>query len=226
VRLEKWQRNAIIEAVEQGGLNPRDCTFDFDDLASRIIHHPSGSTFLLEGTAGNYNSTLAVGEGAPRPLRHYTWPTLENRIQRWAEEVKQDVDTPDLWAELQRERGILTGPSDEEVENTPFTPDEQAKIAEGFRGIKEYVRTTYELPADQYVTIDKRLDALEDAARRGVRRIDWRNQLLGVFIGLVIDAVLPQEPVRHMLIIVLRGLGSLFGADGVPELPGTPDEIL
>ncbi len=223
--LEKWQRNAIIEAVEQGGLEPRDCTFDFDDSESLILHQQSGSTFLLEGTAGNYNSTLAVGEGQPQPLQHYTWPTVENRIQRWAEEVKRDVDTPDLWAELQRERGILTSPPDEEVKNTPFTPEEQAKIAQGFREIKDYVRTTYQLTADQYATIDKRLNGLEDAARRGVRRIDWRNQLLGVFLGLVIDAVLPQEPFQQILIIVLRGLASLFGADGVPELPGAPDEI-
>jgi hypothetical protein len=168
---------------------------------------------------------MTVGDGLPQPLRHYTWPTVVERLQRWAGEVKRDIDTPDLWAELQRDRELLTSTRYEDVENTPFTSDEQAKIAERLEQIKEYIRATYELTADQYATIDARLDHLEGAAGR-VGRIDWRNQLLGVFLGLLVDAVLPAEPVRQTLIVVLRGLAGLFGADGVPELPGAPSDLV
>ena len=98
MRPEKWQRNALIEAVEKGGLDKRECTFDFGDSESRITHVPSGSSFLLQGSAGNYNSTIVVGEGGHRPLQHYTWPTVEDRIESWAREVKRDVETPDRTA--------------------------------------------------------------------------------------------------------------------------------
>jgi len=143
VRPEKWQRNAIFEAVVAGGLDARECTLDYDDAGGRITHAPSESYFLLEGDPGHYTSTMAVSKDLPRPLEHYTWPTVEERIQRWAEEVKRDVETPDLWAQLQREREILTGARYEDVENTPFTSDEQAEIAEQLRQIKEFVKETY-----------------------------------------------------------------------------------
>ncbi len=225
VQLEKWQRNAIFEAVKEGGLNPRECTFEYDNSRSRIMHVPSGAIFLLEGRAGTYNSTMVIGEAPPRPLRHYTWPTVEGRIQLWAAEVKRDVETPDLWAELQRERDLI-GARHEDAENTPFTPDEQTEIAAWFRQAKEYIRDRYELSAEQYDAIEARLDQLEDASRRGVGRIDWRNQLVGVLLGLAIDAILPPEPVQQVVILVLRGLAQLFGGHGVPELPGPPPGLV
>ena len=33
---------------------------------------------------------------------------MEKRVEQWAAKVKTDLETPDLWAELQREREILT----------------------------------------------------------------------------------------------------------------------
>lgn len=169
---------------------------------------------------------MIVGDGVPfGPLPQYSWSAVEERFRRWVRDVKQDVETPDLWAELQRERAIITGAGFEEPENTPFTSDEQAEIAQRLRQIKEHVRVTYELTAEQYAAIDKRLDHLEDAAKRGVGRIDWRDQVIGVLLGLVIDAVLPQHPVRQIIVILLRGLGQMFGGEGFPELPGAPPEL-
>jgi hypothetical protein len=66
VRLEKIFRNPIIEAVEKGGLAPRECTFDFnDDGACCITHAPSGSSFLVEGPFGGHTTTAVVGRVRP-----------------------------------------------------------------------------------------------------------------------------------------------------------------
>ncbi len=91
------------------------------------------------------------------------WATLPEKVRLWAEEVKHDVDTPDLWAELQREREILTGARYEAVENTLFTPDEQAEIAKQLREIKEYVKKTYSLSSEQMSRVEARLDEAEAA---------------------------------------------------------------
>jgi hypothetical protein len=56
------------------------------------------------------------------------------RISWWLEEVKQDLDTPDLWAELKREAQLLGADSSVVTENTAFTVDEQREIA---RRLKE-----------------------------------------------------------------------------------------
>jgi len=221
MRLVKWKRNEIIEAVVAGGLDKRDCTFDFGDSESRITHPPSESSFLIEGDAGNYTSTMIVGDGVPQgPLRHYTWPTVVERCQRWAVEVKRDVETPDLWAELQREREILTGARYEDVENTPFTPDEQAQIETTLQEAKTYARRTYELTEEQYVQLDERLDYLVDASRR-LGRLDWRHVVIAVLVEAALNQVLPAPLVRDLLGFALRGLAQLFGGGDIPALPSS-----
>jgi hypothetical protein len=218
--LERWKRNEIIEAVEAGGLDKRDCTFDFGDSESRITLPPSESSFLLEGVAGNYTSTMIVGDGVPQPLRHYTWPTVVERCQRWAAEAKRDADTPDLWAELQREREILTGARYEAGENTPFTPDEQAEIAEQLRQIKEYVKKTNALSEAQVRILDARFDELEDAIRH-VGRMAWRLMFLGVVLTLFVADIVPPEAVRQIPVTALHSLDHLFGGGSPPQLPPT-----
>jgi hypothetical protein len=64
MRLMKLLRNAIIDSVAAGGLDLRECSFDFDDAASRITHQ-SGSYFLIEGDATRYVTTAVVGDIPP-----------------------------------------------------------------------------------------------------------------------------------------------------------------
>jgi uracil-DNA glycosylase family 4 len=62
---------------------------------------------------------------------------VEERVQRWARDVKRDVDTPDIWADLQREREILTGARYDGVEKlndrlgTRSCPEEGNSIRTG-----------------------------------------------------------------------------------------------
>jgi hypothetical protein len=51
--------------------------------------------------------------------------------------VKDDLETPDLWAELQRENHLLEAGSSDVDDNTPFTPDEQNRIAERLRELEQ-----------------------------------------------------------------------------------------
>lgn len=218
MKLVKWKRNDLIEAVVAGGLDKRDCTFDFGHSESRITLPPSESSFLLQGAASNYTTTMVVGDGLPQPLRHYSWPTVVERCERWAREVKRDVDTPDLWAELQRERDILMGARYEAGENTPFTPDEQTEIAEQLRQIKEYVKETYALSEAQVLILDAGFDELE-AAIHHVGRMAWRLMFLGVVLTLFVTGIVPPEAVRQIPVRALSSLEHLFGGgSGPPQL--------
>lgn len=218
MKLVKWQRNAIFKAIVAGGLGARECTFDYDE-GGRITHVPSESYFLLEGDVSEYTATAFVGDNPSWPSTFFTWPNVEERVQRWAEEVKRDVNTPDLWAELQREREILTGARYEAGENTSFTPDEQGEIARQLREIKEYVKTTYSLSRKQMLLVDARFDELEAASSR-LGRKDWRLVFLGVLFSLIASVILPPEAVPHILKMALHGLDHLFGSvGGPPQLP-------
>lgn len=209
----KWQRNAIFEAVVKGGLDARECTFDYDDATARITHMPSGSYFLLEGDAGRYTATAIVGDGPSWPSDSFIWTNVQDRVQRWAEEVKGDVETPDLWAELQREREILTGARYQDVENTPFTSDEQAEISEQLRQIKELMQGS--LSEVQMRSLEQRLGEIEAAAGR-IGRKDWLLLFLGAMFTELVTGVLPPEAVQRIVTMGLHGLDQLFGGGAMP----------
>lgn len=218
MRLEKNFRNPIIEAVERGGLAPRECTFDFDDDGGCCITHaPSGSSFVLEGPFGHHTTTTVVGEGAPLHLEAFIWPTVVERVERWARDVKRDIDTPDLLAELQREREILTGTRYEEVGNAPFSSEELAEIAAQLRQITEYLNTAYALSEVQMLDLEAKLDDIAAAAGRMGRK-DWALWVSGALLGAFVSGILPPEVVQHIIRMTVDGLGYLLGGGGTPPL--------
>ncbi len=144
---------------------------------------------------------------------------MEQRVEGWAKDVKEDVDTPDLWAELQREREVLTGARYDEVENTPFTSDEQAAIAERLQQTKQYVTSTYSLSDAQILHLEAKLDDIAAAAGR-LGRKDWTLLVCGALLGAFVQGILPPEAVQDILRMTLDGLGYLFGGEvGPPQLP-------
>ena len=218
--MEKWQRNVIYEAVVAGGLYPRECTFDYGDAGARITHVPTANYLLLEGGPTVYTAKAVVGESEKWPVGLHTfWVEVKQRVQAWAKEVKEDAETPDLWAELQREREVLTGARYDEVENTPFTSHEQAAIAEHLRQTKEWVTRTYSLSDAQILHLEAKLDDIATAAGRMGRK-DWTLLVCDALLGTFVQGILPPEAVQDILRMTLDGLGYLFGGEGgPPQLP-------
>jgi hypothetical protein len=218
--MDKWQRNVIYRAVVAGGLDPRECTFDYGDAWARITHVPSASYLLLEGDITEYTAKAVVGESEKWPFGLRTfWVEVEQRVRAWAGEVREDVETPDLWSALQREREVLTGARYDEVENTPFTADEQVVIAERLRETKEYVTRTYSLSDAQILHLEVKLDDIATAASR-VGRKDWTLLFCGALLGVFVQGIVPPEAVHDILRMTLDSLAYLFGGGGgPPQLP-------
>jgi hypothetical protein len=220
VRFEKVWRNAIIEAVQAGGLDPREFDFDFGDTETRITHRSSESYLILGGAWGDWEGTYVIGDAVPRPYREVIWPKVEDRVKQWAVEVKTDLETPDLWAQLQREREILDWGADE-TENTLFTPNEQAEIIERLDELKEYVKNTHSLEQDQIVALEEGFQELAIATSR-LGRNDWRLMLLGVVLTFIVAGILPPEAVNGFLRMALHALQDFFGGGAGPPPPQLP----
>ena len=213
----KWQRNTIFKAVVEGGLDPRECTFEYEDETSRITHRPSQSSFLLEGSPLSYTVTRIVGDNPSFPIGSLGWAAVTELVGYWAKDVKEDVDTPDLWAELQREREALTvGPYDD-AENTPFTLAEQAEIAEQLRQVKAYVKTMSSLSEAQMASLEWKLDMLRAAVGR-MGRQDWRGVVGGAILGAIVNDLIPAEVVQHIFGMLLKSLIHVFAPQISPLL--------
>lgn len=216
-RLQKWQKNEIFEAIEIAGLNPRE--FDLEDVDTnvRIKHRWSASYFIIGGSPLHYVVNYVVGDGQawPYDINVHFWQAVVERFKGWLGDVKRDLETPDLWAELQQEAELLGVASDEVTQNTPFTPVEQEEIARQLRELAKYAEHTYSLSEAPMRILNEKIDYLVQATHR-LGRKDWLGLFIAIMYTLVIQALVPPEFARPVLLILLRGIAHLFG---LPELP-------
>jgi hypothetical protein len=226
----------VLEAILAAGLPPTDFRWVEEDTLVNIlgagappyrvqalVHEPTDSAFLfdLDTTYVQHYAIFHPGRDGPTErINAGNWAGELGYVRVWLGLVKEEHETPDLWAELGQQRDLMIG---EAVANTPFTPEEQEQIAAQLAEAKQYARANLELEPEQLDRIEAQLDYLVEAAQRA-RRIDWRNLLIGSLLSQVLQAVLPVQPILHLLTIVLRGLSHMFGGGG-PELPGSPPEL-
>lgn len=232
VPLLRSQRAWVFSVLTNHGFDPRE--FDLQDefstvagphqtiLAPALVHratrfyfafriHPEQPTaFWVEFSPGNETQVDSYGSG--------DWGTVvAPTFQEWLRYVRREIEAPDLWGALRGEAQLVAGDVGPEAENTPFTRHEQTEIRRQLEEIKQLVRANHSLNETQLAALDSRLDFLAEATSR-LGRIDWREAFVGSMLGLVLQAIVPVEPIREVLIIVGRALGHLFGGD-LPELP-------
>jgi hypothetical protein len=177
--LTRTQKNAVLDAIRETRLDPLEFAWEEHDSS---VTHPSDETFTVEtlihrpteywfqfDVDDSRSSLWAIyhpgRQGARRREHAGSWEFVFRYLREWLGYVRQEHNAPDFWAELQNQRELMIGEL-EEVENTPFTPEEQAQIASTLVETKEYVRAIYELSPGQYESIDARLDYLVEAAKR------------------------------------------------------------
>jgi hypothetical protein len=164
--LKKWQRNQIFKEIVAAGLNPREFALNDANDKVEIKHKGSESRFIVSRESTYYIGKYVVGDGWAWPYGPTGWEALMRRVVGWLEEVKHDLETPDLWASLQHEGRLLEAGSNEVTENTPFTPEEQKEIARGLGELAEYIRNTHSLSGVQMHALNEKLDYLVDASGR------------------------------------------------------------
>jgi hypothetical protein len=237
--LTKIQRNELYKSIKEGGLDPALCEDLTQDRERRIPeirrlpkerqiaqvkHSPSKSTFRIEtgllsikelsNVQFFYRSTVAGEERSSGS----GWQGVLQGARQWAEEVKREFIDPDLWEELRRGRELLAGARNQFSANHPFTPGEQAEIAEWIREIKKNVSRIYYLPEAQADHIDAILEEVQHAGSR-VGRKDWLLLFLGALFSLFLSAAVPLEVVQHILATFADSLLHLFGSEPPRPLP-------
>jgi len=216
--LHKWQTNELLTAIQTGELDPRE--FVLENIAETQVKHKwSRSFFIIGGNAGHYRGHSVVGDGMEWSYEVYSWQTVMTRFSRWVSEVKNDLETPDLWAELRKEAELLRGAYTEAGDNAPFTLPEQEEIERRLRELESQVAQTCTLRGPEVEDLHAKIDYLVEAARR-VGRIDWLNLFVGA-IACYLIAGIPPEPARCIFQALgkcLQVIGHFFG-QGFPELP-------
>jgi len=133
-----------------------------------------------------------------------------DRVRSWLGDVKKDIETPDLWAQLQGERNLLGGGLFQGAENTPFTLSEQEGIAKRLLELRDNAKDHYSLSEAQVLILDAKIDYLVGATGR-LGRIDWREVLIGSLVGFMLSVAIPPEAAREILVTFLAGTAKFLG---------------
>jgi hypothetical protein len=219
VELTRRQRNDVFEALVRNGLDPAESVELFDDQwPVQIRHQPSASMFVVNlGSGPSYLGNAYVGEATFAEFSPCDWDQLIDQVAEWAQEVKYELDTPDLWRELKSSSRVLAELDDESATTAPFTAGEQLQISERLAEIKEYVRRTYEPSEEQMAQIERRFDEAGEASRR-IGRKDWKLMFMGTVFGLAANDLVPAGAVHSIFAVLLHGAAHLFGVDGGPPV--------
>jgi hypothetical protein len=134
VPLVKAHRNDIFRAVEGAGFSPEEFGFEWATGADESIcrHHQSGARFVVRGVAGDYSTWWLAGDEPVWERDKLSWFRVMEQVGFWLSAVKRDVETADLWAQLQRERQLLAAVPDEAVENTPSPRASEKRLLGSF----------------------------------------------------------------------------------------------
>ena len=206
-------KNQIFKAIQEVGLDPKEFDLEESNDEVRIKHKWSKSYFIVSRESGYYVGRSLVGDGIVWPTNPASWPVLMPRISWWLQEVKQDCDTPDLWAGLQQEAELIEGGAYKVIENALFTPDEQKEIALRLDKLAKDVSHALSLSGAQVQVLNENIEYLVKASSR-LGRKDWLNTFIGVTLPFVLTAALAPEAARALFLTFLRAVGLLY-----PELP-------
>ena len=253
--LTKFQKNALFEALVNGGVDPIECdltetegpSYNRQLSSARITHQSSGSFFEVD-LSGNNNVdffeldlSYDIGDNPDCVIRmeiggkiclnsghSVKWYSALGNIQEWATNLTQYIqrghpldNIPDLWGELRYKKEFSLNSRFEETGNAPFTAGEQAEIAAQLRQIKEYVKKTYSLTAEQMSRVEARFDHAEAASRRMGRK-DWILLFGGALFTLIVSGVVTPDVVQHILTVAVHSLGHLFGERETAASPQVP----
>ncbi len=120
--------------------------------------------------------------------------------------LKDELETPDLWEELEKEKELTDATNVSDVLNTSFLPDELIRIRISLEGIYQHIVQTQELNDEQNQYLKQRLDYLIDSSNR-LGKKDWLNLLVWVLVSIILYLVLPPYAAGELI----RVAGHLLG---------------
>jgi hypothetical protein len=215
VRLKRVEKNEIFSLVVDVGLNPAEFGWLDEEYTEYIDGEPvQFKTSRLKHRPTRYFCRfggLRV-EMSPGPdhrveyeEHHNNWQIKRAAAQLWLEELRKEVDAPDLWATIGQEKALSTAAASADLDNRPFTAAEQSLIATKLDEIKAYLLGGQRFAADEADAVERGFAYLKEAADRMGRK-DWLNILIGGLISLAIGLALEPEKARGLL----RPAGTVF----------------
>lgn len=210
----------MFQTIQQHGFDPRD--FERTEeirseqsgrtnhtfLVSAIIHPSSNYHFIFGAMHVTFSPGLFSRTQNEPSVRG--WGMKQSLFEVWLRRLRQEVDAPDLWDSLKRERLLSDAASAPDLANTSFAEHELAMINRSLDEVKAYLLEGQQFSSEQQAFIEHEFSYLREASER-VGRKDWLNLLAGALMSIVVSLALEPERARGLFAIAGTVLQSLWG---------------
>ena len=112
-----------------------------------------------------------------------TWEGQKQLCWNWADRLKLELESRDLWTELARYQESFTLSPREEIEDTPISAEEADEIRNSIEELEAKLFESYSLGEEQQKFISGRLDYLAETARRQ-GKFTWVHTAIGVLVTI------------------------------------------
>jgi hypothetical protein len=229
-RLLLSQENSVFKAIKAADLDPAD--FEWDEVRGEynkydtvplVTHKASGGAFMFDIDPDNGRNIAVYVPGNEKTIDRYRakdWAMQLAFLATWLSNLKREYFAPNLWAELDKQRGLTAAlePSGGDADNSPFTPQEQGVIAAQLNEIKELLVRTEGLDGDRLATLEAGVVYLVEASSRMGRR-DWLTIFYGTVFGWALNGLVSPDGARQALMMAAHAFGQIFGHP-MPQIPG------
>lgn len=227
VRLMTTERDNMFRVIEHVGL-ATSC-FQWRELknymepseygsswtkASVLVHVPSEYFY----TFGKYVDQFSPGRTdrvESKSLYEYSnsdkWSSRWQSVETWITRLKEEIDAPDLWSQLLKDREVYQLASSTVQPGDVFTAQDKHYVAQQFRQIQNQLSTVHRLQEQQVQAMNQKFGEIVEGMNRFGKK-DWLNWAIGALTGFALNAAFSPAAARDLFHGFIGAVGPLFDA--------------
>ncbi len=207
--LLKIQRNEILNVLQKHGIPASSVNEEKQEAWYQVDTELDGEQYAFYLQANGPYYTLEMNPGVTSvktSAQALTWPQVMAHLDKWAEILALEAETPDLWAEAAKTAQLFAPtatPSDDK-----FTRTELAEVQGQLRQLQQSFATAALPEAARQNLIELTQTAAVKA--EGLTKKDWQNWIIGGFISGITALALNPAQAADVLRLVKAAFGGLF----------------
>jgi len=229
VRLLKPERNEVFRLVEHVGLSTscfaweesidhkepvrRSLVGYFTYTVSVLVHVPSQFAY----TFGKFIDQFSPGINARVEKANLIFgPQNKDKVRRqtvynWLRRLREEVETPDLWQEMLKDRELYQIASSDMYSLEVFTSQDKLYLSQQLKQVQNQLAKEHQLSANQAQAVEQRFAEIVEGMDRFGKK-DWINWAIGALTGFALNAMFSPSAARDMLHGFIAVVGPLFDA--------------
>ena len=142
--LLRSQKKRVHDILQEVGLEPMAFFWSNMEIVERLIvsrlNYRGAEQYYFQFSSYELNAWCVACPGKFRTMDYWypkTWEDQEGLLRVWAQTLKNELDTPDPWAELAKYRVAVNGELSGDAVNEPIPAAEAEQIGQALRRLAE-----------------------------------------------------------------------------------------